>query len=397
MTAAKGFLGVAFSAGLLLAAAAPSAAADARAAAGVQATWTRVASPNAPGSNELQGAAGADASHVWAVGRVVNFNVNPSTYRSLILRWNGTAWAPDTHPGFAGNHALRGVTAPAASEAWAVGTRQVSTGGHVTLVERWDGARWNVVSSPNPDPDGINELSGVAAVPGSAGNVWAVGFHSRPNGSFGTLNLILRRTGGGWQALPSPTFTPEDHLEAVDATGPNDAWAVGWGSTSPFGGTAVGIALRWNGSSWGSVPIPQPSPIMLFGVAALAPNNVWAVGHTYLGGPHWIPLILHWDGTAWTRATIPAFPSGGQLRDIVALSPTNIYAVGLDGEGFNARTLVLHWNGSTWTRETTPSPGTGPKLYGAAAIAPGTVWGAGYFYDLNAGLNRTLTIRTTNG
>jgi hypothetical protein len=398
MAASKGFLGVASAVGLLLVAAAPSsAAADARAAAGVQATWTRVASPNSPGSNELQGAAGAGASHVWAVGRVVNFNVNPSTYRSLILRWNGTAWAPAAHPGFAGNHALRGVTAPAASEAWAVGTRQISSGGHVTLVERWDGASWNVVSSPNPDPDGINELSGVAAVPGSAGSVWAVGFYSKPNANFGTLNLILRRTSGGWQTLPSPTFTPEDHLEAVDATGPNDAWAVGWGSTSPFGGTAVGIALRWNGSGWTSAPIPQPSPIMLFGVAALAPNDVWAVGHTYLGGPHWIPLILHWDGSAWSRATIPAFPAGGQLRDIVALSPTNIYAVGLDGEGFNARTLVLHWNGTSWTKEITPSPGTGPKLYGAAAIAPSTVWGAGYHYDLNAGLNRTLTIRTTNG
>jgi hypothetical protein len=36
---------------------------------------------------------------------------------------------------------------------------------------------------------------------------------------------------------------------------------------------------------------------MLFGVEALAPDDVWAVGHTYIGGPHWIPLILHWDGS----------------------------------------------------------------------------------------------------
>ncbi|HET6750030.1 MAG TPA: hypothetical protein VFL71_12305 [Actinomycetes bacterium] len=388
MAASKRFRILALAAALVLLAAAPAAA---------QATWTQVPSPNRPGSNELQGADGAVTSQVWAVGRVVDASANPAAYRSLILRWDGSAWAPATHPRFARNHALRAVAAPAADDAWAVGTRQVASGGLVTLVERWDGARWSTVASPNPDPGGLNELNGVAGVPSAPGTVWAVGAYSKPNANFGTLKLILRRTGGGWQVLGSPTFTPEDHLEAVDATGPADAWAVGWGSTSPFGGTAVGIALRWDGSSWRSVPIPQPSPIMLFGVVTLAPNDVWAVGHTYLGGPHWVPSVLHWDGTAWSRATIPAFPSGGQLRDVVALSPTNVYAVGLDGEGFNARSLVLHWDGGSWTRQATPSPPVGPKLYGAAAIGPSTVWGVGDRYDQRLAANQSFTIRATNG
>jgi hypothetical protein len=135
--------------------------------AGAQATWTQIPSPNRTGSNELQGAAGADASHVWAVGRVVDFNVNPATYRSLILRWNGSSWAPAAHPRFARNHALRGVAAPAANDAWAVGTRQVASGGLVTLVEHWDGTSWSTVASPNPNPNGLNELAGVAGVPSS--------------------------------------------------------------------------------------------------------------------------------------------------------------------------------------------------------------------------------------
>ena len=360
-------------------------------------TWAQVPSPNQVGSNELLGAAGSDASHVWAVGRVVDVNTNPSAYRSQILRWDGTSWAAAPHPRLARNHALRGVTAPRPDVAWAVGTRQRADGGHSTLVERWDGARWRTVTTPNPSPSGLNELAGVDTVPGAPTNVWAVGSYSKPNGSFGTLKLILRRTGGAWQSLPSPTFTPEDHLEAVDAAGPSNAWAVGWGSTSPFGGTAVGIALRWNGTTWTSVPLPQPSQVMLFGVAALAPDDVWAVGHTYPGGPHWIPLVLHWDGSAWTRAAIPAFPNGGQLRDVVALAPDNVFAVGLDGEGSNARSLVLHWDGAQWTREGTPSPPGGPKLFGAAAIGPSTVWGVGYRYDQGAGVNRTFTIRTDNG
>jgi hypothetical protein len=195
--------------------------------------------------------------------------------------------------------------------------------------------------------------------------------------------------------VPSPNVTSDNHLEAVDATGPNDAWAVGWGNTSPFGGTAIAIVQRWNGSSWQSVTIPQPSPVMLFGVRAVAPNDVWAVGHTYVGGPHWIPLVMHWDGVSWSRATIPVPEFGGQLRDVVSLSTTNVYAIGFSGESGFAGTMVLRWNGSTWTTEATPSPGSSPKLYGGAAIAPNTVWAVGYRFDQGLFDNQTLTLRAT--
>jgi hypothetical protein len=393
MSAAKPFILAVALGGLTLALLAPAGAVATPDAAST--TWTQVPSPNSPGSNELHGADAADLSQVWAVGRVVDFDQHQSPYRSLILRWDGSAWAPSPHPALAGNHALRGVAAVHARNVWAVGTRQTASGGLNTLVERWNGSRWSVVASPNGDPGGLNELAGVTDVPTAPRGIWAVGYSSQANGSYGTVGLILRRASGSWQVLPTPTFTPEDHLEAVDAVSTSSAWTVGWGSTSPFGGTAVGIALRWNGSSWASVPIPQPSPIMLFGVEAVSPNDVWAVGHTYLGGAHWIPLILHWDGSNWSRATIPVFPNGGQLRDVVALSPTNVYAVGLDGEGFNASSLVLRWNGSTWSREVTPSPPVGAKLFGAASISPSTVWGVGYRYDSGLGLNRTLTLRTT--
>jgi len=222
--------------------------------------------------------------------------------------------------------------------------------------------------------------------------VWAVGSFTDPNASLGDLTLVLRRTGDAWTRVQSPNVTSDNHLEAVDATGPSDAWAVGWGSTSPFGGTALPIILHWDGDGWMKMSIPQPSPMMLFGVVALAPDDVWAVGHTYLGGAHWIPLVLHWDGDAWTTATIPEFPLGGQLRDVVAHSATDVTAVGFAGEGSFAETLVLHWDGASWTRSTTPSPGSGPKLFGAAAVGESTVWAAGYRFQPYLFANQTLTL-----
>jgi hypothetical protein len=387
MAALKNLFTVTLVAGLVVGTATP---------ANARATWNLIPSPNAAGSNELLAAAGVDASHIWAVGRTIDHTPRPPTFRSVLLRWTGTAWVRQAHPGFAGNHSLDDVDAPGANDAWAVGSRYEANLAGRTLVEHWDGTRWSVVASPSPSPGGNNHLSGVKAVPSDPATVWAVGSYSTPGSSFGTTNLILRRTAGGWRQFTTPAATVMDVLEAVDATGPADAWAVGSGFTSPFGGTAVAIVLRWNGTRWASVPIPQPSPAALFAVEALAPNDVWAVGHTYVGGAFWVPLILHWNGTAWSRATIPTFPSGGQLRDVVALSPTNLYAVGTDGEGTSGRSLVLRWDGRSWTREATPSPQVGPKLFGAAAVAPATVWGVGHRYDQAAGASRTVTIRTDN-
>lgn len=145
--------------------------------------------------------------------------------------------------------------------------------------------------------------------------------------------------------------------------------------------------------SWRSVPIPPPSPSWCSGWPRWPPTTYGRWAHLPRR-PHWIPLVLHWNGAPWRCATIPAFPSGGQLRDLVALSPTNVYAVGLDGEGFNAVTLVLHADWVSWTRPATPSPPVGPKLYDAAAVGPSTVWGVGCRYDQRVAANQTLTIRT---
>jgi hypothetical protein len=86
MGASKRLRAVALAVGLVVLVGAPD---------GAQATWVQVPSPNPPGSNELQGAA-----------------------------------------------------APPPAMSGAVGTRQVASGGLVTLVEHWDGTSWSTVASP---------------------------------------------------------------------------------------------------------------------------------------------------------------------------------------------------------------------------------------------------------
>src|SRR5204863_7431799 len=84
-------------------------------------------------------------------------------------------------------------------------------------------------------------------------------------------------------------------------------------------------------------------------------------------------ISIHWDGSSWHQVQLP--PTSGSnstLNDVVALSPTNAWAVGMDGD----RTLVMHWDGTAWTR--VPSP---TNIYDAfnsvTAVSANDIWAAG--------------------
>ena len=364
-------------------------------------TWTVVPSPNlSTARNELSGADGATASEVWAVGTEIEQPaVGPvTTWRSLLLRWNGAAWSIADHPRPSGNTALHDVDATAAGSAWAVGVTSRGASS-ATLIERWDGTRWRLVASPNPDPGGSNTLQSVdQQAPNSA---WAVGSYSNPTRTK-ALALTARWDGSQWRAVPNPATTQyQNVLQAVDGSAPNDVWAVGY-TLSTYIATPTALLMHWDGQRWRTVSVPSPQHTTLHGVLAVSRTDVWAVGQSLTpGAGGWNAAILHWDGSRWTRVPVPV-PNAGvlysDLRDVVALSAGRVYAVGSATTNTGAYvTLVLRWNGTAWTVNPTPSPPNQPVLRGAAAIGPSTVWAVGHRWDPTVGSSRTLTIRTTAG
>jgi hypothetical protein len=345
-----------------------------------QSGWTTVASPTQPGRNFLYGADASDAGHVWAVGYLAARVT--STPSSLILRYDGVAWRPAPLSGFPANSALSNVDAVSATEAWAAGRTSSVFGRSSTLVARWNGSSWAPEVTPNGNPSGTNGLSGIAA---AGGTVWAVGTYIEPgSSSYNRRSLILQRTGGTWRISPVPRVQGNEFLLGVDATTSTDAWAVGWGSPDISIGPAVPLVLRWNGTGWRSQTLPATASTTLTAVDALTPSNVWVAGRTLVGGYQTQPYVAQFNGTSWRRIATPAVE--GQLTDIVALSTSDIIAVGTTAGG----PLVLHWNGSSWTREATPNPGT---VTGAAAVGPSTYWAVGYRFDLAASYEeRTFTM-----
>jgi hypothetical protein len=353
------------------------------------ATWTIVASPN-PGSADsvLFGVDADSPSSAWAVGYA---DASSSPWRRpMIQRWDGTGWSAVATPALSDYAILYAVDASTAASAWAVGAV-----GSQALIERWDGSAWTVLPGPTPPGATNTELREVKAV--TADDAWAVGTAFVPGASPSTRTLITRWNGAAWTAVPSPNPDPTRNLlVAVDSIAPDDAWAVGnIGDDGYGGGTVAGLVLHWNGSSWSRVTIPTGggfSIIELRDVVALAGNDVWVVGTAFSWSAFsFVPYVLHWNGQSWQHGSIPAPPAGG-FHGVTALSATKVYAAGQKNSG---QTLVARWNGATWMTESTPNPSGSSGLYDAAAAGPGTVWAVG---DRTSNYNRrTLTLRATDG
>jgi len=344
--------------------------------------WTTIPSPNVlPGDNYLYGADASGANNVWAVG--VAYPPTGGTVRSLAMRYDGVAWRSVPLAGLPGDEALLGVDAVSPTDVWVVGDRRAGIFGYDTVAAHWNGTAWTREPTPNGNPDGFNHLYGVAA---TSGAVWAVGTYVDPSSSINRRKLILQRVGGSWRVSPAPIVATYEQLTAVDATGPADAWAVGSATRDIQTAPLVPLALRWNGTGWASTALPATGSTALTGVDARTPGDVWAVGSSS-GADGTQPYVAHFDGISWHRMATPTLAGGGELDDVVALSPSSVVAVGRS----NGTPLVLRWDGTSWTREMTPGS-SNPFLTAAAAGGPDTVWAIGYRFEFNAYANRTLTM-----
>jgi hypothetical protein len=272
---------------------------------------------------------------------------------------------------------LYGVAVAAPDDVWSVGFDggYGSTHPHV-LVEHWDGTEWSLQSVTNT---GI--LEGVTVV--APDDVWAVGYYEDP-----AETLTMHWDGENWSTIPSPSDTGvSNNLYGVAAAGPNDVWAVGNARNQAR-------TLHWDGVIWKIVPTPEFEYSFLMAVAVVGPDDVWAVGSE--GIYDHTTLILHWDGTEWTRVESPNPASySNRLEAISVVAANNIWAAGWATEGGSIyRGTMLHWNGVQWSVVpiSTDSPDTtgSYQLFGVAAASSTEAWAVGWGLDSTARKNVIL-------
>jgi len=105
--------------------------------------------------------------------------------------------------------------------------------------------------------------------------------------------------------------------------------------------------------------VPSPNPgssfTFLYGIDALAANDVWAAGSEQATLEQ--NYLTHWDGTSWTIVTSPSPGDyADELTGVDAVTATDIWAVGRNaGTFFGVNTLVERYSAAC-TPTTTPTP-----------------------------------------
>jgi len=142
---------------------------------------------------------------------------------------------------------------------------------------------------------------GVSAT--STSDAWAVGAYLD---RLGTEHAATEHFTSSWQNVSNSAAPPSSLLSGVAAVAGDDVWAVGQ-RVATVSGQRLNRTLieHWNGISWSVVAsqdaISGSGADGLSAVAAHGANDVWTAGETCtLGTPETCSTLFeHWDGTQW--------------------------------------------------------------------------------------------------
>ena len=304
------------------------------------------------GFNELNGVSCATRTYCEAVGG--------GPQGTVVMNWNGTAWALSPNPV---PRELFGVSCTTTEYCVAVGVTIAPSGYAAPLILN-DG---QVTTSPSPG-NGGGQLDGVSCT--SATNCVAVGFYQGPSR---VLPLIESWNGTAWSVMSSrnPGYPNSTYLQSVSCASSTSCLAVGFDTHT----TSLNFAEYWNGKTWTITSPPNRHGIYattdeLTGVTCPTSTACIAVG-SYVLGRYAETLIESWNGKTWkinsspnpfsNTSTFDGFMGCGQggsylLCSVSCRTSTSCVAVGTYNyqAGGYERALIESWNGSTWS--VTPNP-----------------------------------------
>ncbi len=226
------------------------------------------------------------------------------------------------------------------------------------------GCAWRSVPLPALDDVRLFDVEVVAE-----DDVWVVGVRD----DF-TRSLILHYDGRAFSVVQAPSpFRFQNSLRAVSAVATDDVWAVGSGVVQQEPNFVyVPLALHFDGTAWRHVPPPRVRSKFggsLNAIAAISSNDVWAFGDADQNGD-WVGLAQRWNGMRWRTVSVPG---AGPFGAVAALGPARLWVATLDLE-------LFRWNGRRWLR-ITPGAITNASggFHGFSALTDKEVWVVGAY------------------
>lgn len=161
-------------------------------------------------------------------------------------------------------------------------------------------------------------------------------------------------------------------------------------------------AVAANPATWRISQVTRLPFSSFYDAVALSPTNVWALGkHATRQGPL-VSMVWHWNGRTWRRAPFPVSADGLSVYPAIAgTSRANIWAFNLfSARHWNGQAQVLaRWHAGTWSYTRLPAYVTDGKVFVFAMLAEphGDVWLGGGAIGLGGGPNAGVLIRYRNG
>lgn len=313
---------------------------------------------------------GRRRSGVLALGLSVTLLGGLASVTAVITLPGGLAQAAVTAsgvpavPGLGYTSLLAGVTCGPSGHCWAVGSYQTRFGASRNEVFSWAGSGWARASVP--EPGGQSGLNAVSCP--SAGNCLAAGFTANAHGQDGRAE-VLRWNGTTWSLESVPAGLAG--LQALSCVPSGGCWALS---------TSTSRAARWNGHRWGR-PVQFSAFEALNSISCVSATDCWLAG--FYVKPNQINLynlVMHWNGQAWSKVTVPQPPGGGnQLNAISCASATSCWAGGSDTTtAGRERNELLRWDGSSWAQVPAPAgPFVNSEVLGLHCRVPGDCWAVG--------------------
>jgi len=242
----------------------------------------------------------------------------------------------------------------------------------------YNGHTWQKASTPAG-----YQMCGVKMVSPTSG--WAFGNKLNSDGS--PNPAILSYDGHAWRAQPIDTPLPQAYctggsapyeITSLAAVSPTDAWAVATrGSCSSTPDTSV--ILRYHNGVWEQQNIFQQ--ITMWGLSFDTANDGWAIGmrSTQAGQSDDLAVLLHYHAGHWTILSHPDVPYILAVGPIVAISSTNVWALGIGiTAGDNRDQILLHYDGKRWHDILQPQVSGRASLdFGALSVVGSDVWVGG--------------------
>lgn len=265
---------------------------------------TRLAQ-SAPQTSALPGALGqrrataASSPFRTAVIRHYGLPANASGYSVILVTGSQQAWVfGGTNPG--------GPSAPVAT--W------------------WGGGTTATATLPADLTSFVSDASAT-----SSSDVWATSQYGR---------YVLHFDGVRWRVVRR---WQQGQVTGVTAVTPSDVWVFG---TSADGTSDVGT-WHYDGTSWQRVPGLARSIVR---ASAITASDIWAVAVSPASYS-----IVRFDGTNWQQVPTGSALNSVHVRDILAISSSDVWVLGdkADASG-GIRLVLLHWNGAGWSSPVSP-------------------------------------------